>query len=329
MPSQNSFTWYPLVIPVLVQLPTAFFGTLWWKYLDTHRERDGIRRAFGYYLPDKVVDEISRGMGDIKAAPRTVFGICLSSDGEQYVRLSEVMSPSELNSFMNRYYEAVFKPVRQRGGIISDVVGDSMMAIWATSHPDKELRLQACLAALEVVEAVRLFNAPGTPPRRQLPIRVGLHSGHVSLGSIGGVDHYEYRAVGDVVNTASRIESLNKLLGTRVLVSEEVMEGLEDLLVRGLGKFVLPGKTKPVAIYELVGRMREAEEEQRRICMLFSQGLSAYLEESWDDAIHDFRSCLEASKVDGPSAFFLSQSEAFKKNPPGKNWDGVFVVTRK
>lgn len=326
---RTAFTWTPLVIPLLAQLPAAFFGTLWWKYRDTHRERDIIRRAFGYYLPDKVVDEISRGMGDMKAAPQTVFGTCLSSDGEQYVRLSEVMTPQELNRFMNTYYETVFHPVRRHGGIISDVVGDSMMAIWATSHSDKDLRFQACVAALEVVEAVRVFNANGTSTGYQLPIRVGLHSGHVSLGSIGGIDHYEYRAVGDVVNTASRIETLNKLLRTSVLVSEEVVEGLEDLLLRGLGRFVLPGKTKPVAIFELMGPLRDAEDETRRLCERFSKGLSAYLERAWDEAIHAFEACLETNRDDGPSTFFLGQSTFLKKSPPGENWDGVFVVARK
>lgn len=326
---KTSFTWYPLVVPLVAQLPVAFFGTLWWKYRDTHRERDLIRRAFGYYLPDKVVDEISRGMGDMKAAPETVFGTCLSSDGEQYVRLSEVMTPQELNRFMNSYYEAVFQPVRRHGGIISDVVGDSMMAIWAASHSDKDLRFQACIAALEVVDAVRLFNANGTSAGYRLPIRVGLHSGHVSLGSIGGIDHYEYRAVGDVVNTASRIETLNKLLRTRVLVSEEVVEGLEDLLLRRLGWFILPGKTKPVAIFELIGLLREAGDETRRLCERFSKGLSAYLKQAWDEAIRAFQSCLETDRHDGPSTFFLGQSELLKESPPGENWDGVFVVTTK
>jgi len=324
-----SAVWLPIMIPFVAQVPMAFFGVLWWKYIDTHREREIIRRAFGYYVPDKVVDEISKGVGDFLVAGKTVYGTCLCTDAEQYVRLSEAMCPEDLRDYMNRYYEAIFKPVRQHGGIVSDVVGDSMMAIWATAHPDSALRFEACRAALEISEAVRRFNdSEGNRPY-ELPTRMGLHSGHISIGSIGGVDHYEYRAVGDVVNTASRIESLNKLLKTRVLVSEEVIEGLDGFLSRGLGRFVLAGKSKPVIIHELIGLEREAGEEQTRLCEVFAAAMEAYLQTSWDEAAALFHRCLEISAHDGPSRFFLLQCKEYRGRPPDVDWNGAYIVTRK
>jgi adenylate cyclase len=324
---KSSGTWYPLAIPLMFQMPVAFFGTLWWKYIDTQRERRNIRRAFGYYLPDRVVDELARGMGKVGTSSQMVHGTCMCTDGEQYVSLSEMMSPKELTLFMNRYYETVFKPVKEHGGIISDVVGDSMMAIWATSHPDAALRTQACLASVDIADAVKRFNRSSDNPK--LPTRIGMHSGLMSLGSIGGVNHYEYRAVGDVVNTAARIEGLNKVLGTQILASYEVIEQLSGLLTRELGSFVLAGKSKPVEIHELLCRMEHSSEEQRKLCAAFGEALDAYRKQYLGEARALFQNCLEIAAEDGPSRFYKDLCKKNVESPPEEGWDGLIYMNKK
>ncbi|NLI80878.1 MAG: adenylate/guanylate cyclase domain-containing protein [Deltaproteobacteria bacterium] len=324
-----SAIWLPIVVPLLVQIPLTFFGVLWWKYLDTHRERETIRRAFGFYLPDRVVDEISKGMGSFPLSGKTVHGTCLSTDAEQYARLSELMSPDALRDYLNRYYEAIFAPVRSRGGIVSDVVGDSMMAVWATSSPDRGLRMEACLAALEIDTAVKRFCEAECGSLHRLSTRIGLHTGSISLGNVGGIDHFEYRAVGDVVNTASRIERLNKLLGTRILLSREVIDGLEGLLWRDLGSFVLPGKSNPVVIYELMALEAKAREDQLRLFDLFRSGMASCRRESWKEAMGFFRKCLEISPKDGPSRFYFHTCREFIAKGTASRWEGVHVVNGK
>ena len=104
------------------------------------------------------------------------------------------------------------------------------MAIWKAARVDDGLRRQACLAALDVAKAVHRFN--GTLDNLNLPTRVGVHSGQIFLGNIGAGDHYEYGPTGDTVNTASRMDGLNKYLGTEVLGSEEIVNGIDGLLKR-------------------------------------------------------------------------------------------------
>ena len=214
----------PLIVPVGVQIPLLCFGAVLWKYIDTNRERRNIREAFGYYLPDAVVDQLADSVAHVKTGGQLVYGICLFTDAAQYASLAETMDPQGLGRFMNAYYAAVFEPVRRRGGIVSDVIGDAMLAIWAAAEPDATLRKQACLAALEIADAVDQFKH--TSGTLELPTRIGLHAGPMLLGSIGALDHYEYRAVGDMVNTASRVEGLNKFLGTQILVSAECCNSL-------------------------------------------------------------------------------------------------------
>jgi adenylate cyclase len=320
-------SWYPLVLPLFFQAPLAFFATVLWKYFETNRERQNIRKTFGYFLPDKVVDQLAKNMGDIKTSSQIVYGICLSTDAEQYSTLSETMDPKELSSFMNQYYEAIFEPVRQHGGTVSDVKGDSMLAIWATPHPDAVLRNQACLAALDITSAVHRFKQ--SSDTLQLPTRIGLHSGHMSLGTIGAIDHYEYRAVGDIVNTASRIEGLNKYLGTRILVSEEVLYDLDGFLTRECGKFLLVGKSQPIAVHELICRMEESNEQQRTLCGMFGEALSAYRRQSFEEVIGIFHKAIKTYTEDGPSIFYVKLCEKYRENPPGEMWNDVISLNKK
>jgi adenylate cyclase len=319
--------WYPLASPLFIQAPVAFLAAILWKYFVTHKERQNIQKAFGYYLPEKVVDQLAKDVAHIQSGVKIVYGTCLCTDAEQYTTLSEAMGPEELRAFLNKYYEVVFEPVRTHGGIVSDVIGDSMMALWTTTHPDARLRNQACLAALEISRAVDQFNQ--TSSAFQLPTRIGLHSGHLALGSVGAINHFEYRAVGDIVNTVSRIESLNKQLGTSILVSAEVLHQVDDFRTRELGEFLLSGKSKPVVLHELICPKDESSEKHRNLCGLFTEALSAYRRQSWEKAIDKLKASLQVSEQDGPSLFYLRLCEKYRENPPGESWDGLVRLHKK
>ena len=319
--------WIPVFIPLFILTPLALFGTVVCRYCIASKEREGIRKAFGYFLPDPVIDQLAKNIGDINATSKVVYGICLYTDAQQYAALSEMMDPKELSRFMNRYYEKLFVPVRTFGGIVSDVVGDSMMAIWAKSNPDATLRTAACHAALGIVQAINAFNRENE--QIKLQTRIGMHAGHILIGSIGAVDHYEYRPVGDIVNTASRMESLNKYLGTQTLVSDQVLYLLDGFMTRGLGEFLLFGKSNAVVIHELMGYAKDSSKEQHQLCSCFEEGLHAYRNKHWDEAIDAFERTLSTYRADGPSIFYKKRCEAFKQNPPDETWDGTVIMGQK
>ena len=318
--------WYPIVVPLFFQAPFAIFGSIIWKYADSVRERKNIREAFRHYLPDDVVDQVTKDISAVGSSHKVVYGICLSTDAEQYTALSETMTPEELGRFMNKYYETVFSPIRQHGGIISDVKGDSILALWVTSRPEVTLRYRACLAALDIENNITQFK--GNSSTAQLPTRIGLHSGDILLGSVGAIDHYEYRPVGDIVITATRMEGLNKYLGTRILVSEEVINQLSGLLTRKLGEFLLAGKSKSVVVHELLCQKGECSEKQQNICAIFAEALDAFRRQSWDEATEKFLQSIKYGD-DGPSRFYIGLCEHYRNNPPGKSWDGVIRMGKK
>ena len=316
--------WLPLFIPLLLQTPLALFIGLLWRHRQLNRERNRIRQAFGYYLPESVIDNLARSSQHLKVHSERMFGVCMASDAAQYTQLAELLTPEALSTYMNSYYERLFKPVRAHGGIISDVVGDAMLAIWSARQAESRLRRQACMAALE---ALRVEQEP--LPGYTLNTRIGLHAGEIMLGSIGALDHYEYRAVGDIVNTASRIEELNKQLGTTLLVSEAVLSGLEGFVSRELGAFRMAGKRQAIVIHELLGLQSDDGRQLDALCKCFAEGLRAYQYLDWPRAIGCFRQALELSPDDGPSRYYLERSESHAQGALPMPQDGVIVMQKK
>ncbi len=316
--------WLPMVIPLLVQGPFAIGGGLYWGFRDTRREREQLQKAFGYYLPPAVVADLCGQAGGIQTASRDAYAVCLYSDAERYTTLAEGLSPKALHEVLNRYYEALFEPVRRHGGCVSDVVGDAMLALWATAGPDPRTRGEACRAALEILAG----SLGGSGP--YLPTRIGLHCGEVVLGNVGAGEHFEYRAVGDIVNTAQRIEGLNKRLGTRVLASAEFVEGLEGglagALVREIGRFRLIGKSRPLTLHQLWLAGTEAADLCERRRTGFTAGLAAFRIQDFRHAGQIFEGLLQELGEDGPARFYLALCERYRRTAPPGPWDGTVYL---
>lgn len=316
--------WLPLTVPLLVQLPAVLLLGMTWNYQELNKERNNIQRAFGYYLPETVVDRLARDIAGHGLGGQLMHGICLSTDAQQYTTLSEQLTPQDLTTLMNEYYEAIFKPVRLHGGIISDVVGDSVMALWAGPTEERQHREHAVRAAIEMLESVKQFNRQH--PDYELPTRVGLHYGTMVIGNVGAVDHYEYRAVGDIVNTTSRIEGMNKYLGTRLLVSGEVIDGLEGFSARNVGRFILKGKTVPLQLFEIC---RENESQGTRdVWSVFDHAIELFQSGEWEKARQEFARVLEYKPDDGPSHFYVMYCDSNKTATP-ENWHGVINMGEK
>jgi adenylate cyclase len=324
---QHDFTWYPLVIPLLVQTPLAFGSAVLWNYYETDRERKNMRKAFGYYLPNDVVDSLAKDLGNLKGGPQVVYGTCLFTDAANYTTLSEKLNPQELSDLLGKYFEALFTPVRHHGGLIVDLKGDSILAIWKAPHDETGLRKQACLAALDIEKSVEKFNQAIAP--YSLPTRIGLHAGEFTIGTVGAVDHYEYRPAGDVVNTASRVEGFNKSLGTTIAVTDTVIHELEGFLTKDLGQFRLKGKANALGIHELVNRLEESDEDQRQASAIFSQAMGAFRAQSWNEAREMFAQCASLLTEDGPSEFFINLCDQYLEHPLQETWDGVVTLEKK
>lgn len=326
--SQHAW-WWPSVVPLVVQWPLALFAGTWLHYRRTDRERARLKRSFGYYLPSALVEQLSRGgAGSITRNNRVVFGSCLASDASKYTSLAENMDPASLGRLLNDYYAQLFVPVERSGGQVVDVVGDAMVAVWIAPEAADQARRQACQAALAIAAAVDRFNQarPGQPA---LETRFGLHCGELMVGNVGASRHYEYRAVGDIINTASRLEGLNKALGTRLLASADTVAGLHGLCVRALGGFLLAGKARAVDVVELRGLDADASAQDRALCAAFADGWQLYADRQWSAAASSFSQLLQQWPDDGPARFYLQRCTQLLADPPGGPWSPVVTMGSK
>lgn len=318
---KTSCTWLPLVVPILLQSPVACITGLIYKNRRAVTERKNIREAFGYYLPDDVVDRLSTNLKALNLGGQVFYGVCLFTDAQNYTSLSENLDPASLTDLMNAYYAALFEPIKANGGLVLQVVGDSVMALWTSSEPNREINYAACKTAAEIISAVDQFNR--RVGRHAMPTRIGIHAGDMLLGNIGAMDHFEYRPVGDIVNTASRLEGLNKFLGTSVLVSRDVICQDDRLPTRSVGQFVFKGKSRPVHVYELLAPDRVGKDRNTAVDPLFAAGLVAFQRGQWDEANHWFHKVLRIDPANGPSLFYIEQCRNFKHRPPEGVWSGV------
>ncbi len=323
----SAAVWVPLVVPLLIQSPLAWLGTLSWRYIEEKRGRRALERAFGYYLPAPVVARLAAQIREPGGDSSTVYSVCLFTDVARYTGLAETMEPDRLRDLMNDYFGILSAKVAEHGGRISDLVGDSMLAVWVSPHADAALTANACRAAAAIDAAVN--RAGPSAPRPALATRIGVHAGYVSLGDVGAGGHFEYTPIGDIVNTASRVEGLNKKLGTSVLVSAELKNGCEGFLTRELGSFLLSGKSRPVEVFELLGPRGEGTASRQLLCTAFEAGLPAFRRAQWSAAAGYFRRCLEIDGEDGASRLYLALCDEYLLKPPAGGWKGTVRIDEK
>ncbi len=302
-------SWLPLATPLLLQLPLALFLGLLAQYLFERRQERQLTQAISYYLPGSIVADLTRAGGvDPVGLNRSVHATCLATDMAGFSGIAETLSPEHLAAFMNEYFEALSAPLIEHGVDVTEFRADAIMCAWTGLQSDEQLRRDAILAALGTVDAINRFSAE--TGRGNLSPRIGLETGEVFVGHAGGGGHFVYSIVGACANTASRIEGLNKQLGTQLLASEAVVEGFDWLLCRPLGSFLPIGNQAPVAVVEILALETAASDAQRRLCRRFARSLTLLRNGRRRLAAALLDRILDEFPDDGPARFYRERCSA-------------------
>ena len=309
--------WLPVMIPFSQILFAFILAEIQKHHLEKRKSKQleiqlmEIRKSLGSSYPNKTVEKILGSKDEYG-----IYSPCLTTDVAGYTTLAELMDSRDLGQLINGYRDVLKNPIRQHEGHIMDMIADSMLAIWIDDPENAILRTKACQASLDLAAAVERFNQSQSDSRLLLPTRIGLHFGEMSLRRGDG----SYNVIGDVVNTANRIQGANKVLKTRILLSSEVVDGLDGFLTRSLGDFILPGKTIPVRLLELMAYRQSASEKQLWLCEIFARALNAYQLQRWTEASQGFYDILKVFPTDGPTQFFHSLCLRYKDESPAGSW---------
>lgn len=310
----------------LEQLGSAFN-----EMADGLKEREFIKSTFERYVSKAVASEIIKNpdmvrLGGLKKELTVMF-----SDIGGFTALSEVLSPEDVVRHLNEYFEGMSSAILQFDGTINQFQGDAIIAFWGAPVPQENHAILACLAALRCREFLKTLEGKwiveGFPGRT---FRFGINTGEMVVGNIGSSSRFEYTVIGDEVNLASRLEGVNKIYGTQILISDKTYElAKEEIVARELDIIRVVGKTQPVRIYELVSQKEELDEKSRSVLEKFHLGINLYRERKWNVAKEYFEKILELDPYDNPSQEYLRRCKEYENSPPSADWEAVFEVRSK
>lgn len=239
-----------LLGPVLLLALAPLVGLVW-SYFSERKRRRAIRSLFAHYVDPKVVTYLERHPDDALLSSQRRVCTILDTDIEGFTTITHEMDASQLVAHLNEYFEVLTRCALENGGLVDKYVGDAVMVIFGfpLDQPDHAMRaLAAAKAFLYRLDSMNIqWKRRGLPPLRT---RVGIATGEVVVGNVGGTARKAFTAMGDAANLAARLEGLNKNFGTRVLVSEATAQALgENVQLFSMGAVSVRGLDAPVNVY--------------------------------------------------------------------------------
>jgi adenylate cyclase len=246
------------------------------------------------------------------------------------------MPARQLMLLVSEHLDVVTRMVLANSGTVDKFIGDSVMAFWGAPLPQEDHAYNACVTALMVQCAMDDMNAnPTTPGQPVLNARIGLHTDQVIVGNIGSYERMSYTALGDGVNLASRLEGVNKVYHTRILISDAVLRraGEGRVVARPLDHVAVKGRQGGVTIYELLGVREEgkpisATAAQIRLAEVATRAFTAYMARLWEEAIDLYGEIQELRPGDYPSALLAARCRE-RAAAPSADWNCVHELKEK
>lgn len=297
----------------------------------THRrneeERERLQALMGMYLHPKVAGMVAESPDLLRLGGEKRQLTVMFTDLRGFSSAAEVLEPEVLVDVLSEYLESMTDIIFAHGGLLDKYMGDGIMALWGAPVALEDHAIEACRAALDMVSKQRELCLDwldrGLPP---LQMGVGINTGPVVVGNLGSSRRFAYTALGDHVNLGSRIEQLNKLYGTHILISEYTRNAIGDeFLLRPLDLVRVKGKQTAVQVFELMGAIEDAPRIDG-FTQDFEQALAAYRSQNWQDAFGRFAKLATVMPEDGPTRLYVERCLAMLHHPPGSNWDGVYLA---
>ncbi len=323
--------WLPTMPPV-VAVAGTFLAVEIRNILLERREKRKLRNAFSTYVTPSIVNRVLDDPDILRLGGQRRVMTAFFSDVAGFTAISEQSTPESLVAMLNDYLDAMTGIIFRHEGTLDKYQGDGIMAFWNAPVDQADHACRACCAAIDSVNCLRKelhprWRAEGKP---LLSIRIGVNTGSMIVGNMGSKTRMDYTVMGDPVNLAARLESANKEYGTRVMISEFVLEHVRDrIAVRELDMLRVKGKIKPVRVYEVLARIGEVEKPVSELLDAYNAGLKLYRAGRWKDAMDAFTAAVRLCGDDGPSNMYIRRCRDFLAKPPEPGWDGVWTLATK
>lgn len=329
---------YPLMSTTAIYLTLIFSS-----FVREQAQRRQIRSAFGQYLSPALVEQLAQSPEKLVLGGEEREMTIMFSDMRGFTSISETYKndPQGLTALMNRFLTPLTNAILSRKGTIDKYMGDAIMAFWNAPLDDKNHELNACEAALDMLERVDELNQVREQEAKEegrpfIPLNagIGLNTGTCVVGNMGSDQRFDYSVFGDSVNLASRLEGQSKEYGFPIIVGSKTALAVKDkFAILELDFIMVKGKKEPEVIYAIAGREDTAQSGRfQRLRNLTIEMLSCYRTRDWDGALAAIargRKTDEANSLELLYDLYEARIRGYLENPPPEDWNGAFALLTK
>ncbi|HQQ68381.1 MAG TPA: adenylate/guanylate cyclase domain-containing protein, partial [Candidatus Cloacimonadota bacterium] len=296
-------------------------------FVQTRRERR-LAQLFGQYVPRELVAEMSRRPGSYGLGGDNREMTVLFSDIQDFTVISENLDPHQLTRLMQFILTPLTHAIHEQRGTVDKYIGDALLALFNVPLPKPDYCRDACMAALGIIaEANKLQGEYASHPTLgSFRIGVGIASGEIIAGNFGSDEIFNYTGIGDRMNLASRLESLNKVYLSSIIIDAATYNAVkEHFLCRHLDRVCVKGKGEPSDVYELLCQINEASPALNSFCAAYDEAIGALIAGNKECAAKLFGRCLIMTPEDYPSHLMLHRM----KDIDWHCWDGIWRFENK
>ncbi len=320
-----------MISPVAAIL-VSYVGSTVYSYVTERKQKVLIKGMFSRYVNPSIVDELVAHPEKLRLGGERKVLTVFFSDIEEFTSLSEKLPPETLVSILNEYLSEMTEIVLENKGTLDKYEGDAIVAFWGAPIPQSDHALLACRTAIQMQRSIsRMHERWRKEGKPIFKVRIGVNTGEVIVGNMGGVTRFDYTVIGDSVNLGARLEGVNKQYRTNTIISEHTYRQVRDsVIARELDLLVVAGKTEPIRVFELIAMAGDhLSPERKEFLSLYNEGLACYRQRKWGDAMERFERALLIEPDDYPSRLYIERSMMYSTTPPPDDWNGVFILRTK
>lgn len=313
--------WIPAV-SVLAVFPLLYISLGGWSYVAELVRRKEITRVFSLYVTPQVVNQLITHPECINLGGERRDLTIMFTDLAGFTTISETLMPERVTYLLNRHFTDMTDIILLHEGTVASFIGDAIMAFWGAPLDDDDPAYRAVSSAIAMEKAMHALRADlikeGLPSTH---MRIGVHSGMAVVGNFGSAKRFDYTAIGDDVNLASRLEGINKLYNTGILVSGDTARQIEGrIALRLVDRVIVKGKSQAVEVFTPCDNPQVVE--------LSGEAIRLFRNRDWDAAESCLHQILVITLIDDISELYLKRIAAFRLTPPLANWDGAMELDK-
>lgn len=306
------------------------------KMLEELKQKEKIKEIFGKYVDPRAIAHLLEDSQKTQTVGKKQIMTVYFSDIEGLENLENSLVSQESIQIINQYLTLMSAPIFHHRGVIDKFLGTTIMAFWGEPFvPAKDRDRLACYAALEQIDRLNSFrqylaHTMAEEDLNKINLKIGLATGSLVVGNMGSESSKSYTAIGDAVNLAARLKGASKQYGVRILIAEETRNKIIDTIeTREIDRIQVVGKEDFTCVYEVLAIRGNLHPSLAKLRDCFERGLNAYRQQNWQQAKNFFGECLQIQPHDRPAQIFRDRVLQFTNDPPPKDWDGVWRLTKK